>query len=429
MTPVGFAGLSHLGLVSAAALASRGVPVIAFDPDVALVDAITRGALPVVEPGLPELVAAPTRPSFTGKVSDLRGCAVVYIALDVVTDDAGRSDLSPLNALIDAVWPAVADDAVVVLLSQVPPGFTRGLAGARRSAAPRPAALFCQVETLVFGRAVARALQPERYMIGCANPAQRLPQAFADVLALFDCPVLQMRYESAELAKISINLFLVSSISTTNLLTELCEKVGADWREIAPALRLDARIGTQAYLEPGLGFGGGNLGRDLATVKRLGAERGTDTRTIDAWQAGSTYRRDWPLRLLRSTILPALPDAALAVWGLAYKAHTASTRNSPSLSLLEALGERAITAFDPAATVPESLRGRVAIAADPVSACRGADVLLVMTPWPAFSGVALDCVALAMRGRVIVDPNGVVDGGRAEALGFTYYRLGTAASP
>jgi UDPglucose 6-dehydrogenase len=250
----------------------------------------------------------------------------------------------------------------------------------------------------------------------------------ADVLGLFGCPILPMRYESAELAKISINFFLVSSVSTTNMLAEVCERVGADWSEIAPALRLDARIGPKAYLDPGLGFGGGNLGRDLETIKRVSAEHGSDTRIIDGWRANSTYRRDWVLRLLRSDILERSPAAVLAVWGLAYKPHTASTKNSPSIALLEALDGRPVLAFDPVAEVPGSLRGFVTAAADPVSACRGADVLLVMTPWPEFRDVPLGDVAAAMRGRTVVDPNGILDGRELNKLGFTRHRLGASVS-
>ena len=416
--------MSHLGLVSAAALASRGVPVVAFDPDAALVEAISRGDLPVVEPDLPELVAAPARPVFTARAGDLRACDVVYLALDVATDDAGQSDLDPFTRLVDVVWPNVGPDATLVVLSQVPPGFTRALARARMTRSPRPAALYSQVETLIFGRAVERALYPERYMVGCADPSQPLPAAYARVLELFGCPVLRMRYESAELAKISINFFLVSSLSTTNMLAEVCERIGADWDEIAPALRLDARIGPKAYLGPGLGFGGGNLGRDLATIKRMSAELGTDTRIIDAWRINSTYRRDWALRLLRSDVFERMPDASLAVWGLAYKQHTASTKNSPSVALLDAMDDRSVAAYDPAAELPARLRARVTTASDPLAACADADVLLVMTPWPEFRDVSLDRVAAAMRGRTLIDPNGVLDAGRAAALGFTHFRLG-----
>src|SRR3970282_1279053 len=153
----------------------------------------------------------------------------------------------------------------IVVLAQVPPAFTRGK--------QRPGRLlYYQVETLIFGRAVERALQPERYIVGCADPALPLPPAYQGFLQAHGCPILPMRYESAELAKISINMFLVASVSTANTLAELCEKTGAEWSEIVPALKLDKRIGPHSYLAPGLGIAGGNLERDLATVCRFADE-------------------------------------------------------------------------------------------------------------------------------------------------------------
>src|SRR3546814_13393497 len=112
-----------------------------------------------------------------------------------------------------------------------------------------------------------------------------------------------MRDESAELAKISINMCLVSAVSTANTLAELCERVGADWREIVPALQLDRRIGPHAYLSAGLGISGGNLERDLATVIRFGDQYGSDVALVRAWPANRGHRqigraagraRGWP---------------------------------------------------------------------------------------------------------------------------------------
>jgi len=307
------------------------------------------------------------------------------------------------------------------VLSQVPPGFTRRLDRRRHDAMNGPAAIYYQVETLIFGNAVQRALEPERYIVGCSDPAQPLPVPFSAVLKAFGCPILPMRYESAELAKISINCFLVSSVSTTNMLAEVCEKVGADWAEIVPALRLDARIGPKAYLSAGLGIGGGNLGRDLETVRRMAGELGTDTRIIDAWRANSTYCRDWALRQLHRCVLDQRPDASIAMWGLAYKPDTAFTKNSPALALIEALPDRQVRAYDPAVRLG---RSHVVDAADPLSACRNADVLLVMTPWRQFRNVPVDAVATAMRGRTIIDPYDALDRARFISAGFEHHRLG-----
>ena len=164
-----------------------------------------------------------------------------------------------------------------------------------------------------------------------------------------------MRYESAELAKISINMCLVASIGVANMLAELCEGIGAVWSEIVPALKLDRRIGAYSYLAPGLGIAGGNLERDLATVERLAVAHNTDAGIVRAWLANSRHRRDWAARTIRTALLDAKPDAVIAVWGLAYKENTHSVKNSPSLATIAQLPGTKLRLHDP--LVPASAAG------------------------------------------------------------------------
>ena len=284
---VGFAGLSHLGIVSSIVAAAKGFSVVGWDLDADLVSQVQSGSLPIVEPGLDDLLAEHREQlMFTADISALSACRLVYVAQDVPTDDSGRSNLDAVNDLLQRVGVAVKPGTVVVLLSQVPPGFTREAAAEliSNSLGSGPE-LFYQVETLVFGNAVERALTPERIIVGCPNPGVDRPEALTRYLGAFDCPILPMRYESAELCKIAINMFLVSTLATTNMLAELCEMIGAVWEEIAPALRLDRRIGRYAYLNPGLGVGGGNLLRDVATVQKTAARHQVDTQLLDAWLA------------------------------------------------------------------------------------------------------------------------------------------------
>ena len=208
-----------------------------------------------------------------------------------------------------------------------------------RSAFCRRSALYYQVETLVFGQAVERATKPERTIVGCADPAAPLDPRFRAVLDAFGCPILPMRYESAELAKISINCCLVASVTVGNTSAELCEQIGADWSEIAPALKLDRRIGPYAYLTPGLGIAGGNLERDLATVQRLSDAHGTEAGLISAWLRNSRHRRDWPLRQLHERVLSRVGEPVIGVLGVTYKENTHSIKNSPAVALIKELGE------------------------------------------------------------------------------------------
>ena len=424
---IGFVGLSHLGLVYSLASAARGFQVVAYEPDPDRCRQLAEGIFPIEEPGLQELFAANrARLRYTADVSGLAQCDPVFVSLDVQTDDHDQSDLTSLRTLIDAVWPHLSADSSIVLLSQVRPGFTRALAGSMSAGATQAASrIFYQVETLVFGAAVERALHPERYIVGSARPELPLPASYRAWLDAFGCPVLAMRYESAELAKVAINLFLVSSVSTTNTLAELCEAVGADWSEIVPALRLDRRIGPHAYLSPGLGIAGGNLERDLMTVQGLAAEHGTDARVVTAWQQNSAYRKDWALRTLHREVLPLCPAPVIAVLGIAYKPDTHSTRNSPSLALLKSLTAWPVRAYDPRARLDATAFPHVTMCDSALEAVKDVDVVALMTPWKELADLDPTLLRERMRGEFVLDPYGAWKETVGRSPGLRYHRLGS----
>lgn len=424
---IGFAGLSHLGIVSSVATASKGYEIVAYDPDPALCDRLSNGRLPILEPDLPDLLAANrSRIRFTSDATALSKCELIVFSVDITTDKNNRGDLSPLQWLIDKVVAHASPGTVLVVLSQVPPGFTRKLADRlKRLHDDRGVQLFCQVETLIFGRAVERAVHPERFIVGCNDPNSALPAPYAEFLKAFSCPILQMQYESAELAKISINMCLVSSVCVANTMAELCEAIGTDWSEIVPALKLDKRIGPHAYLSPGLGIAGGNLERDMVTVSTLASEFGTDAGVVDAWLSNSRHRRDWVLKALHSVVMSRSKDPIIAIWGLAYKPNTMSTKNSPSLALIEALGPFSVRACDPQVVLKSHSSQNVVQVESALDACRGADALVIMTPWREFSAIGMIEVRELMRGRVIVDPFSTLDASLCAELGFSHFRLGS----
>jgi UDPglucose 6-dehydrogenase len=419
---VGLAGMTHLGLVSAAAVAGRGFEVACFDVDRALIDRLARQDWPVLEPRLDALIRANgARQRFTSARRDLSSCDVVYVAPDVPTDDRGQSDVSGLTTLIRDVAAAMRSDAVLVVLSQVPPGYTRALA------LWPPEHLFYQVETLVFGQAVERAMKPERIIVGCADPSAPLDPRFHAVLAAFDCPVMRMRYESAELAKICINCCLAAAVTVSNTLAELCERIGADWSEIAPALRLDRRIGVYAYLSPGLGIAGGNLERDLATVQGLSEAHGTEAGLIAAALRNSRYRRDWPLRQLHARVFSRKHEPVVAILGVTYKENTHSIKNSPAVELIKQLHGCQLAVFDPQVRASAQWHPRMTVADDALACCEGADALVIMTPWPQFRALRPAELVARLRGRVVIDPSSVLDRAAAAAAGLEHVVLGAPA--
>jgi UDPglucose 6-dehydrogenase len=417
---IGFAGLSHLGIVSGAAVAEKGFDVIGYDDDSVLVDRLLNGDSPVVEPDLADLQKKNSAHlDYTSDVSQLHRCDLIYIARDVPTDDAGTSDVSAITTLIDNVTPHARDDAVIVVLCQVPPGFTRRL----HAADPR---FFYQVETLIFARAVERALYPERFIVGTADTKQPLPAAFRTVLDAFDCPILELGLESAELAKISINMCLVASIGVANTMAAVCEEIGADWAEIVPALRLDARIGPKAYLKPGLGLAGGNLERDLATVQKIAGASGADHGIVDAWIANSDIRKDWVWDTLNALVLRETPAARIAVLGLAYKENTHSTKNAASLRLLSKLQPGNVIVHDPVVDA-SAVAPAFDAAASAMEAVNGADVVVIVTPWAEYADLDVHAVSASMNGNVLIDPYAQIESRAAVDAGLVYATLGVAS--
>ncbi len=419
---IGFVGLSHLGICSAAAAASRGFDVIAVDPlaDQSTVARLQRGEPPVEEPDLTAILSADSTPiRFDTDLSRLSDRNVIYLSADVSTDSFGVADLSTIDQLLVRTLSELPSDCALVVLSQVPPGYTR------RINAP-PSQLFYQVETLIFGEAIQRALNPERYIVGATSAEQSLPAAYAAFLGAFNCPILQMNYESAELAKISINMFLAASIGVSNSLADVAARVGADWSEITPALRLDKRIGQHAYLSAGLGISGGNIERDMATIDRLAAEVGADVGVVRAIQRDAIRRRSWAFEQLTRR-LPDTKSGSIGVLGLAYKANTNSTKNSAALELVARLRSLVKWVYDPA--VETGLIGLQHVtAADPISACDGVDAVAIMTPWPEFSALDPATIARQMRGNLVIDPYRLIDRPSAASVGLNVVTIGLGES-
>jgi UDPglucose 6-dehydrogenase len=199
------------------------------------------------------------------KASEIRGfdIAVGYVSdidvMFVTLDVEDHEDLDELRTYMEYAVE-LPTHIPVVLVSQVPPGFTRPWAKKRGN-------IFYQVDTIIMNRALERATLPERFIVGCEDWREPPTGPYAAFLAAFNCPVMTMSYESAELSKLAINYYLAKQIEATNKLAAVARHIGGDWDQMIPGLRLDARIGAQAYIRPG--EVNGHLTRDVRTIERL----------------------------------------------------------------------------------------------------------------------------------------------------------------
>ena len=422
-TRTAFLGLSHLGIVSSAGWASHGNLTLGLDLDHEIVSRLAKRDVPIYEPGLPELLDQTAEClSYSAKLQELEHCDLVVVSRDVPTDGGNASNVGIVWALLDRAIPHLRQDVVLAIHSQVPPGFTRELEGRLRASRPELRfTLYYWMETLIFGNAVERCLRPERFILGCGDPSAPLDERFDRALSRFGCPVLPMRYESAELTKTAVNFYLSTSVTYANTMADLCEAAGADWSEMVPALRLDARIGPKAYIQPSLGLAGGNLERDLVTLRTAAERDAVDSTLLVTVLAHNQQRYHWLLKQLRKRLFAVTSRPRLALWGLAYKKNTHSTKNSPALRLLNDLGRAAeFRAWDP--EVPAERAGVRGGAQYEV--LDGADALVIANDWDVFGAADLQRVRSSLARPLIVDCTSMLQKRSAELVDFEYACMG-----
>ena len=420
-------GCSHLGIVWSVGYGSFGYQVTAFDTDENAVRALREGRLPVPEPGLPELFKkARSNITFTNDPSLLRECSVVFFAKDVPMDEEGRIDLTSINSLLDSVIPHLADEADFIFMGQVPVGFTRSLRAKilERRANAKIALTYC-VETLTIGTAVEWFLKPDRIVLGTETAATTLSLRLVAVFTPFNCRLMQISYESAELTKSAINVYLATAVTWVNTIADLCEKLGANINEVVSVMKLDRRFSPHCYWRPGLGFAGGHLERDLATLLMLSEAHGIQPRFLQAIVEQSKERYLWLVRALEEIVFEKLTKPTLCLWGLAYKKGTDSLHNAQSLKVIRDFGSRAtLHVYDPVAKLPPNLQDAVQVFPDKYEAVKGVNCLVILTEWEEFSVNDAKQLVRMMKHPIIIDCVNMLGPEARSSKTLTYVGMG-----
>ncbi|HMH54525.1 MAG TPA: nucleotide sugar dehydrogenase [Candidatus Acidoferrum sp.] len=428
---VGVAGLWHLGTVTAACVASSGRDVVAFDAASPAIDRLASGHAPVFEPGLDELIArglADGRLRVSSRTSDLAECDVIWIAYDTPVDEAGRGDVDAVMRAAAAILPAARDGCLVLVSSQLPVGSVRRLESTYQGVRPGGTATFaCSPENLRLGRALDAFMRPDRVVAGVRQERDRV--RIARLFEPFSERIEWMSVESAEMTKHALNAFLATCVTFTNELAVLCERVGADARDVERGLKSDARIGSRAYLRPGGAFAGGTLARDVAFLLELGQSERLPAHLMSAVQVSNEAHRAWPRRRLVE-IIGDVVGKSIALLGLTYKAGTDTLRGSTAIEIARWLAERGarVGAYDPAVrTLPGEYAKFVTLRASAEDVLRDADAVVVGTDWPEFAAISADELVRAMRSPLVVDPSGFLHAGLGTDARIRYYSVGRAA--
>ena len=427
---LGVVGVGYVGLTTGACLAALGHRVVCGDIDAERIERLRAGVIPIVEEGLAPLVAegiASSRLTFVvGAAEVARQASIVFLCVPTPQDDDGSADLSYVQAAAAEIAPVLAAGSVVVNKSTVPVGSTHVVSAVLRRG---DVAVVSNPEFLREGTAVHDFLHPDRVVVGSADRAAA--HRVADLYQSLDTRVLVTDAASAETIKYAANGFLAMKISFVNAVAAMCEAVGADVADVVEGIGSDHRIGRE-FLRPGPGWGGSCFPKDSRALVHVASSHGYDFALMRGVIDVNEEQRE---RMVRKVCVAAGADdlhgVTVAVLGLTFKAGTDDLRDSPALAVIgELVGiGAAVRGYDPTC-VGELSPGRardlvhVERCASAVEAARDADVVVIATEWPEFSGVDIAAVAAAMRGRALVDMRNLLDPSAVRAAGLTYDGVG-----
>lgn len=403
-------GLWHLGAVTAACLASVGNRVTGLDFDAGTIKGLAGGTPPLFEPGLEDLLKeglASGRLSFSSRPEEaVRDIELLWITYDTPVDDDDHADIDYVVTQIEKTLSHLPAGATVLISSQMPVGSVRRLEAIAKTRFPeREIGFACSPENLRLGKAVEVFLKPDRIVVGVRSARDR--EILDRLLRPITGRIEWMSVESAEMTKHAINAFLATSVTFANEIASICEKVGADAKEVERGLKTESRIGPKAYLSPGAAFAGGTLARDITFLNGIGAGKGLATPLLSSVKPSNDEHKQWIKRKLQS-LFPDLSRTKIAMWGLTYKPGTDTMRRSLAVELCNWLIGQGVEVcvHDPAVKqLPQAWNAKVARSDDPVAALKGAHALVISTEWPQYKDIASDTVANAAPEIVVLDAN------------------------
>jgi UDPglucose 6-dehydrogenase len=426
-------GAGYVGLVAGTCFAESGNDVICVDRDAAKIRALTRGKMPIYEPGLEEMVRRNRqegRLTFTTTLAKaVRDSTIIFIAVGTPQGEDGSADLQHVLGVAQQIAAAMNGYKVIVDKSTVPVGTAARVREVVRRETTHPFSVVSNPEFLKQGAAIEDFMKPDRVVIGAEDP--RATELMLELYAPFmrtGAPIMVMDCASAELTKYAANAMLASRISFMNEVANVCELVGADVDQVRRAIGADRRIGS-SFLFPGVGFGGSCFPKDVRAMIHFAAEKGYEFRTLEAVEHINRFQKTRLFTKMKAHF-GGLKGKTVAVWGLAFKPRTDDMREAPSIPLIEALlaAGATVQAYDPEAMkIAKAIFGtKVTFAAKNYDALKGADCLAIVTEWNEFRRPDFARMRKLMRTPVVFDGRNLYTPEQMKQNGFTYYSIGRA---
>ena len=423
-------GTGYVGLVSGVCFSDFGHDVVCVDKDPAKIARLEAGEVPIYEPGLDELMARNVeagRLSFTlDLAAALDGAEAVFIAVGTPTRRGdGHADLTYVMAAAEEIARIAADYVVIVTKSTVPVGTNRKVKQVIHKANPDlDFDVASNPEFLREGAAIDDFMRPDRVVVGVQT--DRAAEVMAEIyrpLFLREFPIITTDLESAEMIKYAANAFLATKITFINEIAALCEKTGADVKEVSKGIGLDGRIGNK-FLHAGPGYGGSCFPKDTRALARIGQEHASPMQITETVIKVNEETKRRMIDKLLDLCDGSFNGKTIAVLGVTFKPNTDDMRDAPSLTIIPALvgGGAKVRVTDPQGRHEgEALLPGVNWADDAYKAARNADLVVLLTEWNEFRALDLKRIAKHMNTPRMADLRNIYSARDARRAGFDSY--------
>ncbi len=427
-------GTGYVGLVTGVCFADLGNHVVCIDIDPYKIEILRSGKSPIYEPGLEELLERNMRSGrllFTDNYTiGMERADFAFITVGTPMSDNGAADLRYVEAAAQEIGKNLTRPVIIIDKSTVPVG-TGDMVSDIVTRYARPGIPFSVVSNPEFlreGSAVSDFFKPDRIVLGSTDrtAAQKVAELHAPLSAEFIITDLR----TAEMIKYASNAFLATRISFINEIAHICEKLGADVREVARGMGADRRIGPH-FLDAGIGYGGSCFPKDVLALHHMAASSGCHPQLL---QAVMDINHDARMRFVSKvqTLLGSLESMIVGVLGLSFKPNTDDMREAPSTDIIRALqaGGAHVKAYDPVAMERAAdMMPSVTFCATAYDAAKEADALLIVTEWNEFKQLNWEKVRSFMRRPIVVDGRNLYDPQEMADRGFVYWGVGRGVPP
>ncbi|MCT4627486.1 UDP-glucose/GDP-mannose dehydrogenase family protein [Halodesulfovibrio sp.] len=434
-------GTGYVGLVSAACFAEMGNAITCVDVNPDVVEMLSNGKVHIWEPGLEELVQrnyAEKRLTFTTSLQEgIDKCDVVFITVGTPSSDDGSCDLCYVEQVARQIGAAMTSPKIIVDKSTVPVGTADFVTSLVQEELDKRGesidfTVVSNPEFLKEGDAVNDFMKPDRVIVGTEdkNAAAALSELYAPFARSRE-KLIVMGVRSAEMTKYAANCMLATKISFINEVANICERVGADVRDVRTGIGSDSRIGYE-FIYPGVGYGGSCFPKDVKALIHTAHQYEYTPELLEAVENVNKRQKKRMAERLVEYFEPqgGVEGKTLALWGIAFKANTDDTREAAALTIIEELTAKGmrIRAFDPVAG--EKVKERFAdndlveIVDEQYEALDGAQALMVVTEWHQFRTPDFDRVKEQLTAPILFDGRNLYNAAAMAEKGFAYFCIG-----